>query len=244
MKKMASAASACPLLVTPVVFHKKGTDGDYRWMVQQSQYDDSIFVFTENFIDSMRIDAESGGGTACLRPLSMYHGTGGASVRAVGVPTGWSVETQGFPQMDKTDVKRAIDLSFDRLLVLLKTTHAHVKRIIYSADASNNALIGTGIFAKTVGNDVVQYISKRLNELPHALTQYPLAAAEDPLAKIRVEELRLLRVALLLDRNARMENKLKRIATAAPPATQSSGGLAKGLAMRQASILGYKRTRP
>lgn len=219
-KKLASSS----LAVVPAVFRKKGEDGDYQWMIKQAQYDDALFVFTENFLDSMRIDAEAGGGTACIRPFSMYHGADTANVRAVGVPTGWSVETGGFAYFDKAEVRRAIDLAFDRILVLLKTTHAHIRRVIYSADAQDPSIIGTGIFAKTVSSTVVQYISERIRELPRAHTPY--IDTSKPLEKIRLEELRLLRIALLLHRDAQLSNRMKRIKkapnTQPPPAVRPS----------------------
>ena len=45
----------------------KDKDGDYKWMVKQKQYGDTLFLIAENFLDSLLDDSVAGGGTAVLR---------------------------------------------------------------------------------------------------------------------------------------------------------------------------------
>ena len=107
------------LTVVGKVFAGKNKDGDFKWMVRQKQYANSLFVITENYLDSVRDDYDEGAGTAVLRPLCPQRVQPGTVPRAVGVPTGWSVAAMGFPNMDTVFTKTAIDLSLDRIAVIL-----------------------------------------------------------------------------------------------------------------------------
>ena len=155
-----------PITGDSVVFSRKGCEGDFVWMLKQPQYANTLFIIAENFIDSIREDAEAGGGTAVLRPYSMYHRLPSQPVRAAGVPTGWSTAAGGFSQMDNDVVRRAIDLSIERIVILLDKL-THFTSVIFSADRAAPSMIGTGIFKKTLGADVVAYISKQLHDLPN-----------------------------------------------------------------------------
>ena len=64
-------------------------------------------------------------------------------------------------------VKFAIDLSFERILVQLSTWD--YEYIVYSCDSSEIGLIGAGLFQNTLGKDVIEYISRRIHELPGEL---------------------------------------------------------------------------
>lgn len=68
--------------------------------------------------------------------------------------------------MDNGNIKAAIDLSLDRAALLLSKGTKVYKRIIYSCSEDDRSLIGTGVFKKTLGQDVVDYISKGIAELP------------------------------------------------------------------------------
>lgn len=194
------------LIVEPVRFVKKGAHGDYATMVKNSAYDDALFIIAENFMHSMITKRTAGAGTACLRPytyqfLTKAERANGIAPRAAGVPTGLSINTEGFPFMDDTYTKRIIDLSIERIALILDT-YPSIKRVVYSCDVKDPDLIGTSIFADTIGADVVRYISEALRNLPYRtastmtfekirqaeLIMYPFAAIHDEHA-LKVQEL-------------------------------------------------------
>ena len=89
----AEGAGFCQKMkVVGKLFTKKNSDGDFNWMVTQPQYEHSLFVYSENVMDSMRVDPSEGGGTAILRPMTVQHMTSvemqaGNVPRAAGIPT-------------------------------------------------------------------------------------------------------------------------------------------------------------
>ena len=186
-------------------FVKKGADGDYAFMVKQKHYENALFVLYENYIDSLRDDAGRGGGTAVLRPKTFHHMTAdelaAGPPRAAGVPTGWSTETQGFPHIDNLYIKRAIDLSIERIKLILDTWPT-ISTLVYSCDEADPMFIGTGIFKTTIDPTVVRYISTALHQLPNSK---PSKLTFD---RIRKKELELLPFPLLVDKNQRLENKV------------------------------------
>ena len=200
-----SVTTRAPFCVRGILYTTKGAEGDFQWMIKQPQYNNTLFIFMENFVDAMRQDSEAGGGTACLRPYSLYHQPDSSyKLCAAGVPTGWSHETHGFSIMD-ADVKQAIDLAFERIVILLYGRLQHVTEVIFSADSNAPNMIGTGIFKKTIGHDVVHYISQRLKGLPSEVY------SSRTLQVVRLQELALLRTALLADKKCSLERKEKYI---------------------------------
>ena len=197
-----------PLPGIPVVgrkFVERGKYGDFSVMVKMPQHKKTLFVIMENFIDSIRDDVSNGGGTACIRKMCVQHLSDseiakGVAPRAVGIPTGWSIETEGFPHMDRLHIKRAIDLSIERMIIVLHTYD--YDNIIFSADSDPN-LIGTGIFKESIGQDVVQYISDKLNSLSSSIPDTRLT-----LDTIREQEYKLLAYALSVDGNARRDAEI------------------------------------
>lgn len=201
------------VIVTGCSFKKKGIDGDYEWMEKQPAHRDSLFIIGENFIDSLREDADAGGGTACLRPKTLDYSSPEAlkrRPRAVGIPTGWSTETQGFPFMDKLYIKRAIDLSVERVVCVLDTW-PEIKRVVFSCDDQDSSLIGTGIFRNTLHADVIRYISDKIINLP----SHPPAKLS--LERIRSKELELLPFALALDEVERLRKEVARLKKKSSP---------------------------
>ena len=141
----------------PVRFTKKGCDGDYNWMIKQPSYDDAFFVVLENFLDMKDVTSGNGGGTAVLR-LHCHNmrrpSLKQKTIRAVGIPTGWSAETGGFIELSDT-VKCVIDIAFQRLINHLDNM-PKFKRLIYSCDDEDKTLIGTGIFKGTLVSTVIE----------------------------------------------------------------------------------------
>lgn len=200
------AAAPRTLAVTAVHYAGKNKPGDYKWMVKQSQYARTIFIVMENFLDMLGDDQGAGGGTACLRPFT-YRGTGEdeGKVRAVGIPSGWSTETQGFRQLDLHYSKMAIDLAVERLVLILQNIPT-IDTIVYSCDTDDSSLVGTNIFKDSIGRDVVDYISRLLRSVPGRvgnskftheritsleLRLYMYALAVHDAAKLRAENARL-----------------------------------------------------
>ncbi len=185
--------------VVGAIFVKKGAVGDFDYMRRQPQYKgNTLFLMCENFLDSVGDEQTPGGGTAVLRPFAWPHCQG--QPIAAGIPTGWSSNAQGFMNMDRTYIKRAIDLSFMRIVCLLDT-YANIDTIVFSSDQANTKLIGTGIFHKTLGADVIQYISDNIHALPKRQKSHL------SLDQIREKEYELLPIALSVDFNAQLIRK-------------------------------------
>ena len=209
---MSSDAAALPrtLAVAAVHYTGKNKPGDYKWMVKQPQHANTIFIVMENFLDMLGDDQGAGGGTACLRPYT-YRGTGEdeGKVRAVGIPSGWSTETQGFRQLDLHYSKMAIDLAVERLVLVLQNVPT-IDTIVYSRDPDNSSLVGTNIFKDSIGKDVVQYISTLLLSVPERVGKSKFTHE-----RITGLELRLYMYALVVHdaanlraENVRLESKL------------------------------------
>ena len=111
--------------------------------------------------------------------------------RAAGIPSGFSVRCGGFTSLDRSIVKQYIDLSFERLLLILHT-YPQIKRVIYSANKDDLLKIGSGIFKPTPA--VIDYISRGINGLSKTVPRSLLSFEE-----IRDKELQLAHVPLALN---------------------------------------------
>lgn len=105
--------------------------------------------------------------------------------------------------MDDGNIKSAIDLSLDRAALLLLKGKNVYKRVMYSCSDEDLSLIGTGVFKKTLGSDVIEYISKSLLELPTRQVQYKT------FKEIRATELKLMGFALLVEGYCRQRIEIK-----------------------------------
>ena len=103
-----------PVKVYGVLFSGLNKIGDFAWMVKKQKYNNTLFVIMENFLDAISDDKSAGGGTATLRPFTKVNDTDTVPPRAVGIPTGWSMESGGFSHVG-IESKRAIDLSVERI---------------------------------------------------------------------------------------------------------------------------------
>lgn len=218
-----------------VVFVKEKQHGDFKYMLKQPEYDDALFVIAENVIDSLSPNADDGGGTAALRSETWLHKTSAELAvgppRAVGIPTGFSVRCGGFTTLDDTVIRQYIDLSFERLLVLLEM-YPQIKRVIYSADAKDPMMMGSAIF-KPVPS-VIKYISQGLHNLNTTVPKSKLT-----LDQIRNMELKLIHVPLMANYIAYQRQVLARQgAGAAVPRTRATSAEAEVAAK---PIVGVKR---
>lgn len=148
------------IAIHPVLFLGKERCGDFAYMAPRPEYANSVFLICENYMDMLFCN-EDGAGTAALRtrtwPLSK-------SPCAVGIPTGWSVDTGGFRVLVDT-VRRLIDLAIDRVIAHL-IEHPNVDTVIYSADPTDSQQMGVGIFKNTLSEDVREYISAAIHDIP------------------------------------------------------------------------------
>ena len=140
-----------------VLFTKRHAEGDFAWMVKQDKYKDTLFIFNENFLDSLD-EKEAGAGTAKLRPLVWRYV---AIPRAAGIPTGWSTASGGFKEMNFY-TRKAIDMSIDRIKIILKNNPMYTK-IVFSCNALNYKKLGTNIF--TLPDAMLDYITAEMFKL-------------------------------------------------------------------------------
>mgnify|MGYP006081153673 CR=1 FL=1 len=159
------------ITVLPVLFRGRKMDGDFKFMVGRPEHANSVFIVAENYRD-MLLSTEDSGGTAALRtktwPISN-------APRAVGIPTGWSHETGGFVSLLPI-VKTLVDLSIKRILAHL-IENPYVNKVIYSADSTDDSKIGVGIFKTTLSDDVRDYISSAIHDIPR---RFARALKADP----------------------------------------------------------------
>lgn len=144
--------------ITGVPFFKPDEYGDFKWMAKRDEFNHVLFLFNENFIDSQNTNAPSGAGSAVVRPLTHRVQEW---PRAAGVPTGWSVASGGFDELNKF-VRLAIDNSIERVKRILHDD-PKLTQVMFSCDASSPNVIGSRIFR--IDEQVVQYISDKLEEL-------------------------------------------------------------------------------
>ena len=137
-------------------FTERGTVGDFRWMIEQPDYDDCLFLFNDNEgqFRAHRASAGSGhrcsagGGNATIRPYQCQ-----LPPRALGIPTG---ECGGYTELDER-TRSVIDEAIAQLDVLLAT--GRYERVVYSWDSARKTL-GTGIFE--VAPEVTDYVVQQI----------------------------------------------------------------------------------
>jgi len=141
-------------------YRSGGEYGDFSWMLEQSKYDDALFVFNDNepqflaFLQDQTpgsYGCQAGGGNAGIRAYRCVK-----PPRAQGIPTG---TTQGYPKLTP-EVKGVIDESLD--LIRRTLAAGSYDRVFYSA-ANDDGDLGTGIFQ--VGDEVKSYIVAELRKL-------------------------------------------------------------------------------
>lgn len=147
--------------VVPYIFRGPGKVGDFYWMIQQPQYENTLFLYNDNqeqFLQFMKYlsdpsqkedSCDAGGGNAIIRPYQCVN-----PPRAAGIPTGTSLEG-GYTNLEQA--KPVIDLAFDRIEQLLQT--GLYREIAYSAGADGRSL-GTVIFAPS--KNVKEYIQNKI----------------------------------------------------------------------------------
>jgi hypothetical protein len=153
--------------------------GNYgRMLMDPEIYERAVCVFNDNTGQFLQFGQNpfeqqaAGGGNACARP---YQHLG----HSIGVPTGpfrsltetHPVFFDGWLTFTSKDI---IDDSMNRIICLFLSRPE--KDILYycvnSSDPPDSRRLGLGIFAGAVGDDVIDYISNELNDLPRRIQMY------------------------------------------------------------------------
>ena len=144
------------ITVIPSTFSGSGQVGDFEFMLNQPEYERTLFIFNDNeeqfraFVQGERSGITAGGGNAGIRPLR-----GLKPPRAAGVPTG-TLKGGGYSRLDEA-TKKVINESIAVIQELLNS--GDYERMIFSKDESSPTL-GTGLFF--VAEDVKKYIHDAL----------------------------------------------------------------------------------
>jgi hypothetical protein len=146
--------------VYPSVFTLKGTKGDFVWMVKQSAYESSFFIFNDNANHYEGINAgENNGEMRIYKPTN----------RTLGIPTG--VDGQGFTSLDQKLTNNKFGKTARGLIhhaiwsIKWHLSKYEFSTVYYSVDPVNNNLLGVGVFKPSI--DVREYIVKLIKEIPH-----------------------------------------------------------------------------
>lgn len=122
------------------VYRGSGVDGDFGWMIKQSQFADSLFIFNDNesqflaFHEGRPSGLSAGGGNAVIRPYQ-----GSTPQRAAGIPTG---DGGGYSALTP-HVQQIIDRAIRHIEALVDS--GNYQELVFSYDSKQNTL-GTGIF--------------------------------------------------------------------------------------------------
>lgn len=179
-----------PVTVTGVKFIPGQEYGDYGAMHKSGKYADSVFMFNDNHQQFCAADPQNiiqfnkhsthchGGGNAAIRP-EQIHGN------AIGMPTGPydSLDQIVFIRGQTCTVKDIIWEACERTVDLF-LKRSDKDRIFYSIDAPGSKLIGLGIFAGRVGEDVRAHISTCIQMLP-ILIKYKMRYGKLPQPKTK-----------------------------------------------------------
>ena len=148
--------SARTITLVPVVYdHTDATD--FKKMIPRTmkEGEKAIFLFNDNFIDRNR--DTPGANSAAIRLFAASD-----TIRAVGIPTGWSTESGGFKKCG-SDEKKAIFCAFERLNLALHDQPGFDK-VYYAADVNDTDNFGFSLFNPC--DDIKKYLKKRLQTVP------------------------------------------------------------------------------
>jgi hypothetical protein len=141
--------------LVPSVFVGRGIPGDFEWEIRTGfRGGKALYIFNDNVADHR--SSVVGGGNAAIRPYNRY---GYAEVMSAGVSTGWSSEHGGFRQLTQ-DVRSVIQDDVSEISSLLSS--GKYTQLVYSTEANNSDIIGTGIFE--VCHPVKRYIVSTLRQ--------------------------------------------------------------------------------
>ena len=135
-------------------FKKVGEYGDFNWMINQTEYSDSLFIYNDDTESKNKYTI--GKGNAVIRQYS-ENNPSIEKPRSAGIPTG-TRKNGGFMSLTE-EIKSEIDYSIENIKSILKKYK--YSKVYYSADSKGN--LGTGIFK--VNKEVINYITEEINSL-------------------------------------------------------------------------------
>jgi len=143
---------------------KRDKFGDFAWMINQTNYENSLFIFNDNEEDHST--PKKGGGNAKIRPYNKhgYQALGLPQPRSAGISTG-TLAKGGYGSLSD-DVKLYIDECVREIKDLLRR---HEYDSIYFSIDGNEGL-GTGIFK--VDEKVKEYIKTQILSLSSGPVTY------------------------------------------------------------------------
>jgi len=133
---------------------KKDTFGDFNWMCNQVEYNDSLFIFNDN--EENHNTNNYGIGNAIIRKYNKYNKTL-SKPKSAGICTG-TLKNKGYKELLEYN-KNLIDNNIDEIKQLIEKYK--YKDIYYSVGKNNK--LGTSIFK--VGEDVIDYINEQICKL-------------------------------------------------------------------------------
>ena len=107
------------ITVIPSSYSGRGQAGDFEWMLNQLEHENTLFIFNDNeeqfdaFVKGESSGFTRGGGNAAIRPVRKL-----LPPRAAGVPTGKS--GRGYPSLDEP-TKAKIDQALAVITDFLET---------------------------------------------------------------------------------------------------------------------------
>lgn len=144
--------------VIGTVYKGKNKEGDFDWHIRSGLYEDSLFIYNDD--EKRRKWKKAGMGNAVIRKYNKYAldlDDKNDKPRSAGIVTGKGDSV--YPKLTE-DVKNIIDDCVKDIEEIVKKYG--YKKVYYSA-STPNGLLGTSIFQ--VGDDVLEYITKKLRDL-------------------------------------------------------------------------------
>jgi len=161
------------ITIIPTQFKYGETYGDFYKMCADPKYSNAICLFNDNHEQWLLADPKSqsfndhinhspGSGNAMCRPFQI-------NGDSIGIPTGpYTSLNQVVKLADGTNVtvKTIIDMAYKRIIDLfIKLPHKNT--LYYSVNNLNSKIIGLGIFYNIVGDDVTNYITESIHNIPN-----------------------------------------------------------------------------
>lgn len=152
--------------IVPIVYFPTDITTDFSWMVQQSQYAATLFIYNDNEINfnnflktpvseliSGRAKYRQGGGNAkAIRPYQYMY-----PIRAMGIPLGKIPGNgNGYKSLGEKE-KKIINKSLELVKDLLST--GLYDTIVYSAGPDGRK-IGSSIF--TLPEEIIDYVTEKI----------------------------------------------------------------------------------
>ena len=144
-----------PPKVIPTQFTKRNQYGDFKWMIQQEEYKNALFIFNDD-IESVG-SYKNGGGNACIREYNSNN-PNIEIPQSAGIPTGSRKKKKGFQKLD-SEAQEYIDTALEKIKGLIQK-HSY-ETVFYSAD--RDGILGSKLFKPC--DDVIVYITAKILEL-------------------------------------------------------------------------------